>query len=136
MQEISRQEKNDPQTYAILGAAFEIHNQLGRGFLGAGYQEAAVVEFQARKIPFTREPQLPIHYKGIVLPCYYRADFICYGEVIVEFKALEKLTSVELSQAINYLKATGLHRGLLINFGSERLQQRRVAWGKSISSSF
>jgi len=78
------EDKRDPQTYAIIGAAMEVHQQLGHGFLEAVYQEANAVEYTARSIPFEREVLLVVKYKGIALNCHYKADFICYGEVLVE----------------------------------------------------
>ena len=122
-------DERDPQTYAIIGAAMEIHRQLGHGFLEAVYQEAALVEFPLKDIPFEREVSLPIKYKNVILPTHYRADFVCFSEVIVEFKALSRLSTVEESQLLNYLKATGLKRGLLINFGTTSLQYKRLVWG-------
>jgi GxxExxY protein len=122
-------EERDPQTYAIIGAAMEIHRQLGHGFLEAVYQDAAVVEFPLRRIPFEKEVTLPVQYKGTTLPTRYRADFVCFSEIIVEFKALSRLSSVEEAQLLNYLKATGLKRGLLINFGAPSLQYKRLVWG-------
>ncbi|MFN2109920.1 MAG: GxxExxY protein [Anaerolineae bacterium] len=122
-------DERDPQTYAIIGAAMEIHRQLGHGFLEAVYQDAAVIEFPLRKIPFEKEVSLPIRYKDTLLPSHYRADFICFSEIIVEFKALSRLSSVEEAQLLNYLKATGLKRGLLINFGAPSLQYKRMVWG-------
>jgi len=122
-------EERDPQTYAIIGAAMEIHRQLGHGFLEAVYQDAAVIEFPIRKIPFEKEVSLPIRYKDILLPSHYRADFICFSEIIVEFKALSRLSNVEEAQLLNYLQATGLKRGLLINFGASSLQYKRLVWG-------
>ena len=122
-------DERDPQTYAIIGAAMEIHRQLGHGFLESVYQEAALVEFPLKDIPFEREVSLPIKYKNVILPTHYRADFVCFSEVIVEFKALSRLSTVEESQLLNYLKATGLKRGLLINFGTTSLQYKRLVWG-------
>ena len=122
-------DERDPQTYAIIGAAMEVHRQLGHGFLEAVYQEAAVIEFPLKQIPFEREVALPIRYKNILLPIHYRADFVCYSEIIVEFKALSRLSSAEEAQLLNYLKATGLKRGLLINFGASSLQYKRLVWG-------
>ena len=122
-------DERDPQTYAIIGAAMEIHRQLGHGFLEAVYQEAAVIEFSLKQVPFQREVALPINYKNILLPIHYRADFVCFSEIIVEFKALSRLSGVEEAQLLNYLKATGLKRGLLINFGASSLQYKRLVWG-------
>jgi GxxExxY protein len=122
-------EERDPQTYAIIGATMEIHRQLGHGFLEAVYQEAAVIEFALRQIPFAREVALPINYKNVLLPTHYRADFVCFSEIVVEFKALARLSTVEEAQLLNYLKATGLKRGLLINFGASSLQYKRLVWG-------
>ncbi len=122
-------DERDPQTYVIIGAAMEIHRQLGHGFLEAVYQEAAVIEFPLRQVPFEREVSLPIKYKNTLLPTHYRADFVCFSEIIVEFKALSRLSSLEEAQLLNYLKATGLKRGLLINFGASSLQYKRLIWG-------
>src|SRR5204863_7194460 len=116
----------DPQTYAIIGAAMEVHRELGHGFLEAVYQEALALEFRRRGIPFGKEVELEIQYKGRRLACSYKADFICYDRVLVETKALGRLTGVEEAQVINYLKATGLDRALLINFGAERLEYKRL----------
>ncbi len=121
--------KRDPQTYAIIGAAMEIHKKLGHGFLEAVYQEAAVLEFPKKNIPFQREVALPITYRGIILPTSYRADFVCFSNIIVEFKALSRLSTIEESQVLNYLKATGYRRGLLINFGTSSLEYKRLVWG-------
>ncbi len=119
-------ETNDPRTYKIIGAAMEVHSELGAGFLEAAYQESLAIEFGLQDIPFRREVELPIHYKGHRLKTPYRADFICYDQaVIVETKALSRLSGKEEAQIINYLKATGIEIGLLINFGEESLKYRR-----------
>src|SRR5258707_804936 len=99
--------ENDPRTFAIIGAAIEVHRQLGHGFLEAVYQEALAMEFESRQVPFARETELPITYKGERIRCSYRPDFVCFAEVIVELKALRQLTGTEEAQIINYLKATG-----------------------------
>lgn len=127
-------EDKDPQTYVIIGAAMEVHRQLGHGFLEAVYQEALAKELKLRNIPFEREVDLVISYKGEPLVSKYRADFICFGEVILELKAASRLTSADEAQVINYLKATGFHRALLINFGTSSLQYERKVLGYPSSS--
>ena len=127
--------KSDEQTYAIIGAAMVVHRDLGHGFLEAVYQAALEREFTLQEIPFEREVRLSVYYRGDRI-AEYQADFVCYGKVIVELKALQKLTGVEESQVINYLKATGMNRGLLLNFGSSSLQHKRLVFHlrKSVQS--
>ncbi|MDE3068121.1 MAG: GxxExxY protein [Verrucomicrobiota bacterium] len=120
--------KRDPQTYAIIGAAMEVHRQLGHGFLEAVYQEALAIELAGREIHFQREASLPIFYKGVRLQCGYRADFICFDEIVVELKAVSELTGVDEAQTINELKAIRLNRALLINFGPPSLQYKRLVF--------
>lgn len=127
-------ETKDPRTHAILGAAMEVHQQLGCGFLEPVYQQALALELAARKIPFRQEVELPISYKGKQLQAAYRADFICYDAVIVELKALSRLSGVEESQVINYLKASGLELALLLNFGAKSLEYRRFVFSKPVES--
>ena len=122
-------DRRDAQTYAIIGAAMEVHSQLGSGFLEGVYHEACAIEFGLRNIPFAREVVLVVEYKSVPLASRYKADFICFCEVIVELKAVAKLTGVEMAQALNYLKATGLQRGLVLNFGAASLQHHRVVNG-------
>jgi GxxExxY protein len=115
------------EVYAIIGAAIEVHRELGPGFLEPVYQEALEVEQTARNIPFERLKHLVIYYKGRPLIKEYIADLICYGQIIVELKALDRLTSREEAQVLNYLKATGLRVGVLINFGSVgKLEWKRL----------
>jgi GxxExxY protein len=122
--------QNDPRTHEIIGAAMEVHKVLGAGFLEIVYQEALSIEFANRNIQFIKEVDLPVYYKGVKLSTSYRADFLCYEGVIVELKALSELGGKEESQIINYLKATGLETGLLINFGTSSLGFKRFIFNK------
>ncbi len=120
---------SDPRTHAILGALVEVHKTLGTGFLEAVYQEACAMEFAMRGVPFAREVPLPIQFKGQELTTRYRADFICFGTVLVELKAVGSLGAIEHAQVLNYLKATGLRTGLLVNFGGRRIAIQRLVQG-------
>jgi len=114
------------ECYQIIGACMAVHSELGCGFLEAVYQEALEEEFKSRNIPYLREESLAIVYKGKVLSKRYTADFICYNSIIIELKALSELNSVHKSQLINYLKVTKHKLGLLVNFGQNSLQSKRV----------
>jgi len=121
--------KRDPQTYGIIGAALEVHKELGHGFLEAVFQEALEVELGLKGIPFQREHAIKIFYRGKPLRTEYRCDFLCFGDLIVELKAIKTLTEIEEAQVINYLKATGFRKALLINFGAPSLQHKRLVYG-------
>jgi GxxExxY protein len=127
--QIAQMEK-DPNTYAVIGAALEVHQQLGCGFLEAVYQEAFALELEMRNILFEREAELPVFYKQNKLATFYRADFICFGTVIVELKALTKISGIEEAQILNYLKAGNKQTGLLINFGAKSLEYKRFVFSK------
>lgn len=118
----------DNRTHAIIGAAMEVHGILGNGFLEAVYQEALGMEFSKRGIPYAQQVELPVFYKNQLLNASYRADFICYENIIVELKAVTTLGTVEQSQVLNYLKASGKKVGLLLNFGSQSLQYKRIVF--------
>lgn len=105
----------------------EVYNQLGHGFLEAVYQEALEKQFLLRSIPFEREKLLTISYKGENLKQAYKADFVCYGKIIVELKAVSELTDAHRSQVYNYLHATGYRLGMILNFGfSKGLERERI----------
>ena len=114
------------EVYQIIGAAMEVHRELGPGFLEAVYQEALEIEFQHRAIPYEREKPLNIFYKGIKINKPYTADFLCFDKIIVELKALSQIIGDHESQLINYLKATKLRVGVLINFGASSLDYKRM----------
>ncbi len=112
--------------YKIIGACMEVHNELGFGFLEAVYQEALMLEFIKQGIPFEREKKLKLHYKDETLEKYYRPDFLCYDKIIIELKTCGELSPYNSAQLLNYLKATSLQVGYLINFGTSRLQYKRI----------
>ena len=103
----------------------KVHSERGCGFLEQVYQCALAVELEKQEIPFQREVELPVYYSDQKLDCYYRIDFICYDDVLVELKALKQLAGIEESQVINYLKASSMKRALLINFGGKSLDFKR-----------
>jgi GxxExxY protein len=106
------------ECYAIQGAVFDVYREMGCGFLEAVYQECLRKEFQIRKIPFAAQPVLNLSYKGQPLEQIYRADFVCYDKIILELKAVKEVSPEHKAQIMNYLKATGMKLGLLINFGA------------------
>lgn len=116
------------ESFDIVGTAMEVHNNLGCGFTEAVYQEAFEKELQLRGIPYEREKELIILYKGQPLEKTFRVDFVCYGKIIVELKALSCLSDEHISQVQNYLKASGYRLGLLINFGTILLERMRLLY--------
>lgn len=111
----------------------EVHRQLGCGFLEPVYQEALALELAARAVPCRREVELPIFYKGRHLKATYRADFVCYESIVVELKALARLSGTEEAQLLNYSKASGHEIGLLLNFGAPSLDYKRFIWSPQVS---
>ena len=115
------------EVYRIVGAAMEVSNNLGCGFLEAVYQEALEFEFYDKNLPFEAQKRIVITYKDRILSKEYIADFLCFEKIIVEIKAIKKITEIEEAQVINYLKATRLPLGLIINFGGKKMEWRRYA---------
>lgn len=107
-----------------------VHGELGCGFLEAVYRCALSIEFERFGVPFAIEEVLRITYKGRQLPVHYKVDFICFNDIVVEIKALDAITNKEIAQLLNYLKATGFRRGLVLNFGATSFQHKRLVLGR------
>ena len=114
------------ESYKIIGAAIEVHKVLGYGFTEPVYQEALEHEFKLRGIPYEREKVLKVNYKDITLEKDFRVDFLCYGKIIVELKAVTDIIEDHYAQVYNYLKTTGCELGILINFGNMSLEYNRI----------
>jgi GxxExxY protein len=116
------------ESYAIIGACFEVYNEKGCGFLEPVYQECLGIEFEYQRIPAIPKPSLTLSYRGRILTQTYEPDFVCFEKIIVELKALSALTDEHRAQLLNYLYATGFELGLLINFGHHpKLEYERIA---------
>ena len=115
------------EVYAVVGAAIDVHRELGPGFVESVYQEAMEIELSARDLPFVAQQPISVLYKGLTLKKQFFADLVCFGQIIVEIKALPHLSGTEKAQLLNYLKGTGHPVGILINFGSPgRLEWQRL----------
>ena len=114
------------ESYKIIGICMEVHRILGKGHSEVVYKDALEYEFQKAKIPYSREKQYKIQYKEIVLPHHYNADFVVYDKIILEVKAIECLTNSNIKQTLNYLAASKLKLGLLVNFGEDSLSYKRI----------
>ena len=116
------------ESYAIMGACFDVYKEKGCGFLEPVYHDCMEIELRLRKIPFVHEPPLPLTYKGFPIKHTYSPDFSCWDKIILELKACEKITDEHVAQVLNYLNATGYKLGLLVNFGHHpKLEYRRIA---------
>ena len=124
-------EQHDGESYAIIGAAMEVHRELGCGFLERVYQEALAIELASLGLPFKREVKFGINYKSRLLPLTYVVDFICFDSLIVEVKALSAIGPIEQAQTLNYLRVSGHKRALIVNFGAQRLHFRRCVWDRA-----
>jgi len=114
------------ECFKLVGLCMEIHRELGRGLDEVVYKDAMVLELQGASIPFSREKKYEIYYKGVILPHHYFADFVIWDKIVLESKAVEKLTEAHVKQVLNYLAAAKLQLGLLINFGATSLEWKRV----------
>jgi GxxExxY protein len=115
------------ESYAIIGACFEVYKEKGNGFVEPVYQECMELELGFQKIPFSSQSVLRLTYKGVQLNQRYIPDFLCHDKIIVELKAVKQLTDEHRAQVLNYLKATGLRLGLLANFGHyPKLEYERI----------
>ena len=123
---MSVQLKYSDETYQIIGAAMEVHKTIGCGFTEPLYQEAFEQELQLRSIPFQREKSFHVTYKGKELKKEFRPDFVCFNKIIVELKAVDDFADEHFAQVYNYLKATGMSLGLLMNFGKKSLDYKRI----------
>ncbi len=116
----------EEESYKIVGACFEVHKELGCGFLEGVYQESLEIEFKKQHIFFEREKEIIIYFKKIALQKRYIADFVCSNKILLEIKALSRLSTEHEAQVINYLKATNMKLGILINFGEKSLKYKRL----------
>jgi GxxExxY protein len=129
-------ETGDPRTFAIIGAAMEVHKVMGSGFLETFYKDALCIEFAERRIPFDSEVPCVIQYKGHRLSGHYHMDFVCFGEVVIEVKARSSTGPADHAQVLNYLASSNHSLALLLNFGTPRLEHRRFIWTKRTPESF
>ncbi|MCU0787130.1 MAG: GxxExxY protein [Verrucomicrobia bacterium] len=118
------------EIFQLVGFCMEIHSELGKGHDEVLYKDALVVDLKANAIPFSREQHYEVSYKGVVLPHHYRADFVAWSKILVEAKAVERLTDAHVKQVLNYLAISKLKLGLLVNFGSDSLDWKRVVLTK------
>ena len=124
------------ESYKIIGACFEVYNQKGVGFTESVYQECLEIEFELQNIPFVAQPKLELEYKGRQLNQFFIPDFICFGKIIIEIKAVSKLMNEHLAQALNYLNATRFELAWLVNFGQfGGLERKRIAHDNNIQKS-
>ena len=121
-------EEMDKEAYKVVGAAMRVHQKLGCGFLESVYGDALAIEFQKQGIPYNREQFVFVYYGDVKLRSFFKTDYICYKNMIVELKATSVLTSVDSAQTMNYMKATHSPRALLINFGEMSLKHKYLTW--------
>ena len=116
------------ESYKIIGACFEVYKAKGCGFTEALYQECLQIELELQAVPFVSQPELEMEYKGKLLSQFYKPDFICFGKIVLEIKAVERIIDAHRAQCINYLSATGFELAIIINFGHfPKLEYERIA---------
>ena len=116
------------ESYKIIGACFEVYNERGFGFTEPVYQECLEIELELQKVPFLSQPEIQLEYKGRKLEQFFKPDFICFGKIILEIKAVSELTDAHIAQTLNYLNATNFNLALLVNFGQyPKLEYKRIA---------
>ncbi|MBO7592525.1 MAG: GxxExxY protein [Bacteroidaceae bacterium] len=114
------------ESFAIIGAAMEVYNQLGSGFVEKVYQDALEIEFELRGIPYKREEHLPVFYKGRQIKHDFFVDFICYDKIVIECKAVSEILNIHKIQTLNYIKINNLKLGIVINFSNQSLEYKRI----------
>ncbi len=114
------------ESYKIIGSCMKVHAELGAGFLESVYQEALEKQFIKDNVPYKKEEKLRIQFDSELLDKYFKADFVCYGSIIVELKATPFIYKKDMDQVLNYLKATNHKLGLLVNFGEKSLTYKRI----------
>lgn len=115
------------ESFAIIGKCFEVHNNLGAGFLEIVYKDALEYEFRKAEIPYDREKEYKVNYKGIILPHRFYADFVVFDKIILEVKGVSGIADEFIAQALNYLKVSGNKLALIVNFGDIKLNYKRIA---------
>lgn len=114
------------EAYQIIGICMEVHNNLGSGFSEIVYKDALEFEFNQNEIPYEREKEYEVNYKTIILPQKFYADFVVFDKIILEIKNTKDIIDVHVAQAINYLKVSGNQLALIINFGEDKLNYKRI----------
>ena len=122
------------EVFKLVGFCMEIHRELGSGHDEVIYKDAFVVELQRATTPFSRERKYEVNYKGVILPHFYFADFVIEDKILFEAKAVEKLNDAHPKQVLNYIAASKLALGLLVNFGGDSLERKRVVLSKNQKS--
>lgn len=124
------------ESYRIVGSCLSVFNKLGSGFLESVYQEALEKQFKQDNIPFEKEKRLHIKFDDIQLDKFFKADYICFNSIIVELKATPFIHNNDLAQVLNYLRATDMRLGILVNFGEKSLNYKRILNSKSSHNSY